>query len=81
MRRSLRSLSVVAIVAAGTVASGASYASISVSRGLVHGCCKAAPASPIVAMSSTPDGKGYWLVTAKGHVYHYGDAKNWGSVT
>jgi hypothetical protein len=36
--------------------------------------------SPVVAMAGTPDGMGYWLVTADGHVLAYGDAKYSGSV-
>ena len=35
---------------------------------------------PIVGMASTPDGQGYWLVTATGTVHPYGDAKLYGSV-
>lgn len=70
-------LGVIAIGAAATVASGVSYASIPARSGPVH---KSASASPIVAMASTPDGKGYWFATAKGHIYRYGDAKFLGSV-
>ncbi len=33
----------------------------------------------LVAMASTPDGRGYWLVSAHGTVYAYGDARNHGS--
>ena len=29
---------------------------------------------PIVAMASTPDGSGYWLVAADGGIFSYGDA-------
>ena len=38
-----------------------------------------APKSLVVAMATTPDGKGYWLVTATGEVFCYGDAVNYGS--
>lgn len=33
----------------------------------------------IVAMASTPDGRGYWLVADHGTVYAFGDARNRGS--
>ena len=36
-------------------------------------------AAPVVAMAATPDGDGYWLVSADGGVYHYGDAAYYGS--
>ncbi len=35
--------------------------------------------SPVVGMSSTPDGKGYWLVSADGGVFAYGDALFYGA--
>jgi hypothetical protein len=34
---------------------------------------------PIVAMASTPDGGGYWLVASDGGVFSYGDARFYGS--
>jgi hypothetical protein len=34
--------------------------------------------SPIVAGATTADGGGYWLVSAKGAVYRFGDATNYG---
>ncbi len=34
---------------------------------------------PIVAMASTPDGKGYWLFAADGGVFSFGDATFYGS--
>jgi hypothetical protein len=36
--------------------------------------------SAVVGMASTPDGRGYWLVTAKGRVMAYGDARYFGSI-
>ena len=30
---------------------------------------------PIVGMAATPSGKGYWLVTAAGGVFCFGDAQ------
>ena len=36
--------------------------------------------SPISAMKPTPTGKGYYLVSAKGKVYTFGDAKNVGDI-
>jgi hypothetical protein len=30
---------------------------------------------PIVAIASTPDGHGYWLVASDGGVFSYGDAR------
>jgi hypothetical protein len=36
-------------------------------------------AGPVVGMAATPDGHGYWLATADGAVYAYGDAANYGS--
>ena len=35
--------------------------------------------SKVVGMAQTPGGKGYWLVTAKGKVYAFGQAKAYGS--
>jgi hypothetical protein len=32
-----------------------------------------------VGITSTPDGKGYWLVGADGGVFNYGDAHPYGS--
>ncbi len=37
------------------------------------------PAAPIVGISATPDGGGYWLVGADGGVYAFGDAVFYGS--
>jgi hypothetical protein len=37
------------------------------------------PAAPIVGISATPDGKGYWLVGADGGVFSFGDAVFHGS--
>ena len=34
---------------------------------------------PIVGMTSTPDGKGYWLVASDGGIFTYGDAGFYGS--
>jgi hypothetical protein len=34
--------------------------------------------SPVVGIAVTPDGKGYWMVTAAGAVYHFGSAKYYG---
>ncbi|TAN24113.1 MAG: hypothetical protein EPN30_07050, partial [Actinomycetota bacterium] len=39
------------------------------------------PSSLVVAMTMTPDGNGYWLVTATGEVLFYGDAANFGSAS
>ena len=36
---------------------------------------------PIVGITSTPDGKGYWLVASDGGVFSYGDATYLGSAT
>ena len=33
----------------------------------------------IVAIASTPDGRGYWLASSRGVVYHFGDAESHGS--
>ena len=35
--------------------------------------------SPVVGITSTPDGGGYWLVTSAGGVFPYGDAAFYGS--
>ncbi len=35
--------------------------------------------SPIVGMTSTPDGHGYWLVAADGGIFTFGDAAFLGS--
>ena len=34
---------------------------------------------PVVGMSATPDGKGYWLVASDGGVFAFGDATYAGS--
>jgi len=34
---------------------------------------------PIVAMASTPDGHGYWLVASDGGIFTFGDAVYYGS--
>jgi hypothetical protein len=34
---------------------------------------------PVVAIASTPDGKGYWIVTRAGSVDNFGDAAFFGS--
>jgi subtilisin family serine protease len=34
---------------------------------------------PITAMAATPDGRGYWLASAAGQVYAFGDARAYGS--
>lgn len=36
--------------------------------------------APVVGMASTPDGQGYWLVTADGGVFSFGDAHFFGSM-
>ncbi len=37
------------------------------------------PNAPIVGISATPDGGGYWLVASDGGVFSYGDARFFGS--
>jgi hypothetical protein len=37
------------------------------------------PAAPVVGLAATADGKGYWLATAAGTVYGFGDAARPGS--
>ncbi len=37
--------------------------------------------SPVVAFPTTVDQQGYWLVTADGHTYNFGDAQPVGNVT
>lgn len=37
-------------------------------------------AQPIIGMAATSDGKGYWLASADGGVFTFGDAKFYGSV-
>ncbi len=34
---------------------------------------------PIVGMTPTPDGKGYWFVVSDGGIFAYGDATFYGS--
>ena len=36
--------------------------------------------APIVAITATPDGGGYWLVAADGGVFAFGDASAFGSM-
>jgi len=40
----------------------------------------ASPSSPIVGMARTYDEGGYWLVDSAGHVFDFGDARNYGSL-
>ena len=35
---------------------------------------------PIVGVSATPDGKGYWLVASDGGIFSFGDAQFYGSM-
>src|SRR5438309_1305089 len=37
------------------------------------------PPKPVVGMAATPDGGGYWLVTADGRIFNFGDANAYGS--
>ena len=37
--------------------------------------------SPVVSISTTPDGDGDWLATSNGGVYNYGDAQSFGSAS
>ena len=39
------------------------------------------PSSPVVAVPATLDNQGYWLVTADGHTYNFGDAPDVGNVS
>lgn len=41
---------------------------------------KSVAGSPVVAMPTTLDGQGYWLVTADGHTYNFGTAANLGNL-
>ncbi len=43
------------------------------------GSLRAAPAAPIVGITSTPDHGGYWLLGADGGVFSFGDARFHGS--
>jgi len=36
--------------------------------------------APVVGITSTPDGHGYWLVAADGGVFSFGDARFYGSL-
>ena len=35
---------------------------------------------PVIGMTATPDGGGYWLVASDGGVFNYGDASFMGSL-
>lgn len=37
--------------------------------------------SRVVGIAATPSGNGYWLVTSKGRVFAFGEAKNYGSAS
>lgn len=43
------------------------------------GSLSASPSQPIVGIAPTPDGGGYWLVSAAGEIFPFGDAKSYGS--
>src|ERR1700741_3514889 len=36
--------------------------------------------APVVGMTATPDGNGYWLVASDGGIFSYGDAHFYGSM-
>jgi plastocyanin len=40
-----------------------------------------APPSPVVASPASLDNQGYWLVTANGHTYNFGDAASVGNIS
>ena len=44
-----------------------------------YGSLRSPPRAPIVGMSATPSGRGYWLVGADGGVFSFGDARFSGS--
>jgi hypothetical protein len=44
-----------------------------------YGQLSSSPSKPIVGITPTPDGKGYWLVGADGGIFTYGDAGFFGS--
>jgi hypothetical protein len=44
-----------------------------------YGSLLAPPRAPIVGMSATPSGLGYWLVASDGGVFSFGDARFYGS--
>lgn len=48
--------------------------------GCFPGAAHCGPVLPVVAMASTADGGGYWLVTAIGQVFPYGNAMSYGSI-
>jgi hypothetical protein len=37
--------------------------------------------APVMQMARTPTGNGYWLLTADGHLYPFGDAHSYGTAT
>jgi hypothetical protein len=43
------------------------------------GALTTAPNLPVVGMAATPTGRGYWLVSADGAVFTFGDAISAGS--
>jgi hypothetical protein len=45
----------------------------------LYGSLGGPPAAPVVGMSATPSGRGYWLVGADGGVFSFGDARFYGS--
>ncbi len=44
-----------------------------------YGSLRSPPRAPIVGMSATASGRGYWLVAADGGVFSFGDARFYGS--
>jgi hypothetical protein len=38
------------------------------------------PTAPVIGIAPTPDGKGYWMASADGNVYTFGDAQFFGSM-
>ena len=77
MHRKIRRTSVVTGLA---VAVAAVVGGVPFGTGVAHAASVYPSSAPIVGVSATPDGKGYWEVAADGGIFAFGDAQFYGSM-
>ena len=77
MHRKIRRTSVVTGLAAAVAAV---VAGVPFGTGVAHAASVYPSSAPIVGVSATPDGKGYWEVAADGGIFNFGDAQFYGSM-
>ena len=77
MHRKIRRTS---LATALTAAAAAVVAGVPFGTGVAHAASVYPSSAPIVGVSATPDGKGYWEVAADGGIFTFGDADFYGSM-